>query len=178
MEVNFNQQDIIQIKTTLCYELELLIYSYFDLTEVLIFFDDNHEIRDLVLARNDYYWPTWDEVLIENYYDIAKYFLESGKFPNDLNYAIQTGNMKMLELLTSFNVKFHLRELCYCAYEGDYDIFIYLVNLGIRPDNEVLNYAKEGYRQASEYNEETDGETDGEIISTEGFERIINYFEN
>jgi len=173
MEIKIEQEDIIQIKPTLCRELELLTYSYFDLTEVLIFFDDNHEIRDLILNRNEnnYYWPTWDEIFIENYLIIAKYFLERKSLPNDLNYAIQTGNMKMLQLLTSFNIKFHLRELHLSAYEGNYDIFMYLVNLGIRLDSEVLNYAKEGYRQALEYNQDTDGE----IISTEGFEKIISY---
>ncbi len=159
-------------------DLKLLIYSYLDLTEVLIFFQDNYKIKDLIFERNEYYWPTWDQIFINNYYHIAEYLLQHHSLPDKytLNYVIQSGNLEMLQLLYSYSFEFGIGHLTYSAYEGRYDIFIYLISIGVCANKNTYSSAKEGYSHLCDHND-LNQINNQEISSTEGYEKILDYLE-
>ncbi len=163
------------LKNNIIFDLQLIIYDYLEINEVLYLFQDNHILRSRILNVNDYCWSTWNEIFMENYYYEAKYLLQKNILPDksDLCYAIQSGNVEMLKLLDLYNVKFETRHLNFSAYEGIYDIFMYLIDIGVYADEGTLYDTKRGYKDLLEYNEEKNEE-----LSTEGYLKIIEYLEN
>jgi hypothetical protein len=154
-------------------DLQLSICSYFDLDEVLYLFEDNHKLRDLILKRYKYYYPTWQQVIVLNNYIIAKYFLDKKFLPDKstLKQTIDKGDLKMLQLFDYNNIKFEIEELNDSAFNGNYDVFMFLISIGINPISKTLESAQSAYDMLS------DIKTIDYFykISTDGYQKIILY---
>jgi len=154
-------------------DLQLSICSYFNLNEVLYLFEDNCKTRDLILKRYKYYYPTWDQVIIHNDYRVAKFYLDIKFLPNksSLKQAIDRGNLDMLKLLNIYNIEFGIEELNDSAFNGNYDVFMFLINIGINPTSKTLRTIQNAYDIISEDN------MMGNVINTviSDYEKIISY---
>ncbi len=154
-------------------DLKLLICSYFELEEVL---DLNHQIRDLVLKRYKYQFPSWNEIFKSNNYEVAKYMMEIGSYPKfKISYLPITDDLEMLKLLYFCGYKYTVNDLNISAYQGCYDVFLYLITLGINPTDETLKLAERSYYIIDDYNLANDDE---DKIPVDKYEKIIKYLKN
>jgi hypothetical protein len=160
-------------KPILYKDLKILILSYLTLDEILENFHDDHDFRDQIIARGNYYIPSWDDIFSDNRYYVAEYLLQEGNLPLDINYALQYGNLQMLQLLHHYNIPFTKNDLDYTAFEGMDNIFEYLVSIGLRPNYHTYLTARKGLDRQIEYIDNT-----GNTLSLEGFEKILKYLED
>lgn len=154
-------------------DLKLLICSYFELEEVL---DLNHQIRDLILRRYKYQFPSWNEIFKSNNYQVAKYMMELKSYPNfSISDQPITDNLEMLKLLYSCGYKYTINDLNISADQGCYEVFLYLITLGINHTNKTLKLAEQSYDIIDDYNLSVD---DQDEIPLDGYEKIIKYLKN
>lgn len=159
-------------------DLELLIYSYLTLEEVVILFHNDPEFRDEIILRADYIYPTWNEIFINNHYYFAEFLLEHEDYPTDINYAIQYGDLRMLKLLYKYDIQFTKKDLDFTAFEAMDDIFFYLISIGVEPDQETYDLAEDSLRDYEMVTTDL-SYTDRKYIQKrhDARDRILNYLD-
>jgi hypothetical protein len=145
-------------------DLELLIYSYLSLEEILILFHNDINMRDKIMKRFHPQLPNIDDLINDyypnKYYYTIEYLLQSRIVTklnnNNLIKILEDGNMRILKLLHKYGIKFNTRMLDYAIYNGLYDEFVFLKSTGVHPNHDSMRTAGEGYRSILEYNHEND----------------------
>lgn len=159
-------------------DLKLLICSYLELEEIL---NLNRQIRDLILKRYKYEFPSWNEILKSNNYIVAGYLMEIGSyriFKSNSKLDLITYDLKMLNLLYTYHYKFTIHDLNTSAFKGKFDIFMYFISIGIEPTADTLEYVENGYELLDNLLNKYYEEDERSYRPLEGYLKIMDYLKN